>query len=156
MIKVFLDDLRNPTDIYAGKNEDWIVVRNIKEFTDEVIYNGIYKGKILDIVSFDHDLTQAQMTRYIYSLWDDPDAMIDYQTFPYNQKNTGYDCAQLLIKHCVLNDLPLPHCNCHSANHIGKANIESLFEFYKNNKDKDKHTFFEEYDNFLKNKYEKI
>lgn len=152
MIKVFLDDLRNPTDIYAGKNEDWIVVRNIKEFTDQVLCN----GKKLDIVSFDHDLTHSQMNYYVYNLWDQPAAKIDYKSFPYDQKNTGYDCAQLLIRHCVLNDLPLPHCNCHSANHIGKANIEGLFEFYKNNKDKDKYTFFEEYDNFLKNKYEKI
>jgi hypothetical protein len=59
--KLYLDDLRNPVDssLYMGNveiyKEDWVVVRNYKQFVDYIENNGVP-----DIVSFDHDLAEEK------------------------------------------------------------------------------------------------
>lgn len=50
--KLFLDDIRVPTDIYPkDNNEDWIIVRNLTDFKNTIIEKGIP-----EFISFDNDL----------------------------------------------------------------------------------------------------
>jgi hypothetical protein len=65
---------------------------------DEFV-NWITENGIPDEISFDHDLDKEHIT--------------------------GYDAAKWLGKYCIDNGLPLPEFNVHSANPVGKLNIES-------------------------------
>jgi hypothetical protein len=47
--KLFLDDIRNPNDLYP--NQEWVVARNLQEFRDIIIECGVPSE-----ISFDHDL----------------------------------------------------------------------------------------------------
>jgi hypothetical protein len=50
--KLFLDDIRVPTDIYPkDNNENWVVVRNLTDFKNTIETMGIP-----DYISFDNDL----------------------------------------------------------------------------------------------------
>lgn len=50
--KIFLDDLRIPTDIYPDtNNDDWVIVRNFTDFKNIIEVNGIPS-----YISFDNDL----------------------------------------------------------------------------------------------------
>lgn len=50
--KIFLDDIRIPTDIYPKtKNEDWMIIRNLPDFKHAIQTLGIP-----DYISFDNDL----------------------------------------------------------------------------------------------------
>ena len=51
---IFLDDTRNPDDIYVGT--DWTVVRTAEEFKD--YFNTVRPSDF--IVSFDHDLGNGE------------------------------------------------------------------------------------------------
>lgn len=54
--KIFLDDIRVPTDIYPkDKNEDWVVVRNLTDFK-----NTINKLGAPSFISFDNDLGESR------------------------------------------------------------------------------------------------
>ena len=43
----------------------------------------------------------------------------------------GYDCAKWLINWCIENDYHAPTYEIHSANPVGRKNIESVFETYE-------------------------
>ncbi len=50
--KIFLDDIRMPTDIYPNTdNNEWIIVRNLTDFKDLIETRGVP-----DYISFDNDL----------------------------------------------------------------------------------------------------
>lgn len=50
--KLFLDDLRIPTDIYPNTiNEDWVIIRNLTDFKQTVETMGVP-----EYISFDNDL----------------------------------------------------------------------------------------------------
>lgn len=50
--KIFLDDIRMPTDIYPGTdNAEWAIVRNLSDFKAIIESRGIP-----DYISFDNDL----------------------------------------------------------------------------------------------------
>ena len=50
--KLFLDDLRMPTDIYPKDNNDnWVIVRNLTDFRNTIETMGVP-----DYISFDNDL----------------------------------------------------------------------------------------------------
>lgn len=50
--KIFLDDLRIPTDIYPDTiNDDWKIVRNLTDFKNMIETSGVP-----DYISFDNDL----------------------------------------------------------------------------------------------------
>ena len=50
--KLFLDDLRIPTDIYPNTiNEDWVIIRNLTDFKKTVETMGVP-----EYISFDNDL----------------------------------------------------------------------------------------------------
>ena len=90
--KLFLDDIRNPTDctnystmfMPSNRNSfyegDWIIVRTYNEFvyTIKELYSN---GGSLDVISFDHDLA-------------------DFQD---NVEYTGVDCAKWLVDFLIAN-----------------------------------------------------
>ena len=113
MIKLYLDDLRTPT------TEGWTIVRSYQEFVDWITKNGLP-----DIISFDHDLADVHYKHTDVLAWQ------EY----YDQKNremTGYDCAKWLCEYCWTNGVPIPRWNVHSANTVGRDNIESLLKHYE-------------------------
>lgn len=47
---------------------------------------------------------------------------------------TGYDCTKWLVNYCMDNRIPFPQWNIHSANPVGKENIEKyITNFLKHN-----------------------
>ena len=117
---VFLDDIRQPKDVYIYTNNPiylsnkWVVVKNYDEFVNDVIMFGIS-----DFYSFDHDLADNH-----YEHQSD----IDYDIF---SEKTGYECAKWFINYIIDNNLELPKTILiHSMNPVGCANIKSLFDSY--------------------------
>lgn len=106
--KLYLDDIREP------KHQGYTIVRNFEEAVEFVEQNGIPS-----YISFDHDLG------------------CDESGF---ELKSGYDFAKWLIE-CDLNDVyKFPkdfEFNVHSANPIGKTNIESVLLSYLRFKEKE-------------------
>jgi hypothetical protein len=75
------------------------------------------KKGLPEMISLDHDLAD------IHYLKPNSDE--------YAEK-IGYDCAKWLIEYCMDNYLDLPKFYCHSMNPVGKKNILSLLENFKN------------------------
>jgi hypothetical protein len=127
MNKLFLDDIRLPKDaiglVSSNMNQfywenDWFVVKNYDEFRNYIEKNGLP-----DFISFDHDLAD-----FHYDLKpEDYDSMSEddmVRKFGSMEK-TGFDCAKWLVDWCLENSLKLPDFVVHSANPIGKQNIQS-------------------------------
>ena len=111
MRKLFLDDLRIPKDaiglVSSNLNQfywanDWDIVRCYDEFVSYITKNGLP-----DFISFDHDLADEH-----------------YIGTDTNEK-TGFECAKWLVDFCLDNDGQIPDFMVHSANPVGKKNIES-------------------------------
>lgn len=106
--KLFLDDLRDYKQYYP--NDSMIVARDYHEAVKIVQDRGLP-----EFVSFDHDLAD-----YLDGI-----------------EKTGYDFAKYLVDILIGMDTP-PVINyvVHSANPIGKANIEgylnNFYDFVKN------------------------
>ena len=136
MRKLFLDDIRIPEDaiglVPSNLNQlyfenDWDIVRNFLEFC-----NYIQKFGLPDFISFDHDLADDHYN----DLFSDknlsiPNSDIVLKYDEYSEK-TGYECAKWLVDWCFDNSQKIPKFVVHSANPVGKKNIES----YLNNADK--------------------
>lgn len=90
-------------DIREAPDNSWIVVRSFFEFKKYIDENGVP-----DIISFDHDLGKENG---------------GYCAVEY----TGYDCAHYLINR----GLEIKEFIVHSANPIGKENIEKLLINWK-------------------------
>lgn len=73
----------------------------IKDHDSFVEY--ISSGAMPDVVDFDHDLGEGK---------------------------DGYDCAKFLVSWCIEHEVRLPIIRIHSANPVGRANIESLVNTY--------------------------
>jgi hypothetical protein len=115
MKKLYLDDLRIPKDSIGFVPDimnqfywanDWVIVRNFWEFC-----NYINKFGLPDFISFDHDLSDEH---YVGD--------VNYQDY---KEKTGYEAAKWLVDWCVDNNKSLPDFVVHSANPVGKLNIES-------------------------------
>jgi len=118
MIKLFLDDIRNPKDCTNGLvpshlnkmfwDNDWNIVRSYDQFAKWIVSNGLP-----DFIAFDHDLADVH---YI----------MDFSKNSDNQgtERTGYDCAKWLGDYCIQNGLKLPDFVVHSQNPVGKSNIQ--------------------------------
>ena len=118
---LFLDDIRNPTSVVYTKlpSVSWITVRNYDEFVGVISQFGLP-----DIISFDHDLGLEH-----YNVVDlSGKTKIDYAKF---KEKTGYDCALWLIEYCIKSSSGLPEFYCHSMNPVGKNNILSLLNQFK-------------------------
>ncbi len=125
MYNLFLDDTRNPKEVYEYTfrylylEKEWKIVKNYDEFVNTIQINGIP-----NIISFDHDLG---LEHYIHQY-------TKSEEIPYDQytEKTGYDCAKWLIDYCIENKLELPKMILiHSMNVIGAQNIASLFNTYE-------------------------
>ena len=115
MKKLYLDDLRIPKDsigfVPDNLNQfywanDWTIVRNFWEFC-----NYINKFGLPDFISFDHDLSDEH---YV--------GTPNYDDY---KEKTGYEAAKWLVDFCCDNNKSLPQFIVHSANPVGKLNIET-------------------------------
>jgi hypothetical protein len=129
MKKLFLDDIRIPKDaiglVSSNLNQiywdnDWSIVRNYFEFC-----NYIQKFGLPDFISFDHDLADDHYNDlFSDENWskNDNDIVLKYDEY---KEKTGYECAKWLVDWCLENKKSLPQCVVHSANPVGKQNIET-------------------------------
>lgn len=94
---LFLDDLRNPIDIFKGDVEkyEFKVVRTVEEAIE------VLKLKTFDKWSLDHDL---------------------------GEELTGYDLVKIIAYEHP--ELWCSNINVHSANPVGRKNIEKFVENY--------------------------
>jgi hypothetical protein len=112
---LWLDDLRDPSqgqfkiwlNLAFGENLDVIWVKDYDEF---VKY--FKKNEMPYAISFDHDLGNE--------LTDHPEL---------NEK-TGLDCAKWIVDYCMNNAVRLPKYFVHSANPVGRENIQSYLDNY--------------------------
>lgn len=125
MRKLFLDDIRSPKDaiglVPSNMNtfyweNDWDVVRSHDEFVAFVEKNGVP-----NFVSFDHDLADEHYVEFM-NLRDR-----NFEGYEPMEK-TGYESAKWLVERCVELGVELPAYQVHSANQVGKQNIESYLE----------------------------
>ena len=129
MNKLFLDDIRLPKDAIGlvpsimNKfywQDDWSIVRNYYEFC-----NFIQKFGLPDFVSFDHDLADDHYNDlFSNGNWTKDNSEIVLKYDDYKEK-TGYECAKWLVDWCLEFNHKLPDYVVHSANPVGKQNIES-------------------------------
>ena len=119
--KLFLDDVRVPYDVFNmiinpiyENNEDWVIVKDYNSFISYIKENGIPK-----FISYDHDLS------YDAYLQENQEGDIDYDNM---EEKTGYDCAKWLVQYCLESNLTIPDYYVHSANPVGKKNIEMYLE----------------------------
>ena len=129
MKKLFLDDIRIPKDaiglVSSNLNQiywdnDWSIVRNYFEFC-----NYIQKFGLPDFISFDHDLADDHYNDlFSDENWskNDNDIVLKYDEY---KEKTGYESAKWLVDWCLENKKSLPQCVVHSANPVGKQNIET-------------------------------
>lgn len=130
IVKLFLDDFRIPKDAinlvptklnkFYWEN-DWFVVKTYNEFVDFIQKNGLPT-----FVSFDHDLADFH---YDYNP-DEFEGMSEEELFLRfgSVEKTGMDCARWLVDYCYENKLVLPDYVVHSANPMGKINIQKFLE----------------------------
>jgi hypothetical protein len=125
--KLFLDDVRSPKDaigLVPDKHNkfywenDWDVVKDYNEFVLYIETNGVPK-----FVSFDHDLGDTAMDEYFRNVA--TKGTLDYDNI---KEKTGLDCAKFLVEYCVDENQTLSEYIVHSANPVGKKNIESFLE----------------------------
>lgn len=124
MKKIYLDDLRTPTE--GG----WVIVRNYEEFIKAVTEIGLTN---IDLISLDHDLGDSAMKEYFYNV--SPNYELNYDNI---SEKTGYDCVKWLINYFYDTNpkrvdmkqsekkkypIKFPEVVVHSANPIGSANM---------------------------------
>lgn len=119
-MKLFLDDVRNPSDCVGymhtriGKlnpiylEGDWYIVKNYTQFVQAILK---YAPDISH-VSFDHDLADEH-----YS-----------QESQFYIEKTGYDCAKWMKEHYNNKGWSYPIMFVHSMNPVGTENIIKLFK----------------------------
>lgn len=113
MIGIFLDDERNPEDVFWIDYPEitWSVVRTKAGF-DELVQLMNVLGQEY-VVSFDHDI----------------------QEFQGGVETTGYDCLKSLVDFCLDTGAKLPVCFFHTQNPVGKQNMQSYYENAKKHLD---------------------
>lgn len=125
MTKLFLDDLRVPHDTWLYTHDpiylqnDWVIVRNYKEFCKYIKTNPLPA-----LISFDHDLADSHYTPEHY--WDDYEASKKWQEAQVHTEETGYECAKFLSSYCMDKKLKLPAYLVHSMNPVGRDNILNI------------------------------
>jgi hypothetical protein len=129
---LWLDDYRDPFDkkidwlVFSpiGRNVNVIWVKNYDEFVNHITQNGLPEG-----ICFDHDLADEHYRESMYDK--DGHYSLYYNDGTFKEK-TGYECAKWIIDYCIENKKSLPVFNVHSANPIGRKNIFSILNQYKN------------------------
>lgn len=102
--KLFLDDIREVKMVYKNlMDEDFVIVRNFKDFKQVIIENGLP-----ELISFDNDLGLDENE---------------------NIAEDGYAAAKWLVYESGL-DLQNLKFNVHSANPVASQQIQSLLDNY--------------------------
>ncbi|WP_291097285.1 MULTISPECIES: cyclic-phosphate processing receiver domain-containing protein [unclassified Flavobacterium] len=102
--KLFLDDIRDVKMVYKNlTDEDFVIVRNFKDFKQVIIENGLP-----ELISFDNDLGLDENE---------------------NIAEDGYAAAKWLVYESGL-DLRNLKFNVHSANPVASQQIQSLLDNY--------------------------
>jgi len=112
---LWLDDLRDPSqgqfkiwlNLAFGENLD---VTWVKDYDEFVKY--FKKNEMPYAISFDHDLGN-ELTEH-----------------PELNEKTGLDCAKWIVDYCMNNAVRLPKYFVHSANPVGRENIQSYLDNY--------------------------
>jgi len=112
MKKLYLDDIRTP------QTEGWDIVRNYDDFVAWIRLKGIP-----DEVSFDHDLGEDIAKEKVANGISKRKAREEKK-----YAKSGYDAAKWLGEYCIDKNIPFPKYNVHSANPVGKANIEAYLQ----------------------------
>lgn len=135
-IKIFLDDIRCPSDCVSymydrigDKNPiylkgGWLIVRNYQEFVEMVVR---YQNDITHI-SFDHDLAEEHLVPQ--EEWEIYEKDIAYQVQKHSlyRERTGYDCAKWMKEYYEMTGINFPEMYVHSQNPIGLKRIVELFK----------------------------
>ena len=109
MVKLYLDDIRNPNQTYPN-DSDWFVVRNYNEFVSAIEKH----FSDLEIISFDNDLANF-----------DSDG----------NEITGYTLVKWLCDYILDNDLDISNLEIrfHTANPIGRVNMMCYWDNFRKN-----------------------
>ena len=132
MIKIFLDDVRNPIDCIGYMHtrignlnpiylENWVIIRNYPDFEETV---RVHAGNISHI-SFDHDLADGHYHKNMQ------EGVLNYDSEDFNcddYNKTGYHAAKYLKELYKKQNLKLPIIFVHSMNPVGTENIINLFK----------------------------
>ena len=137
--KLYLDDIRIPTDSVKNANrfgldprvyqsDDWVIVRNFEQFTF-IIMEKFKSGEWPYLISFDHDLGQEH-TKFFFENggWDSPPDPLTGEFV----EMTGYDAAKWLCDFIMEHNISVPGFLVHSANPVGRKNIESYLSNFTN------------------------
>jgi len=95
-MKVFLDDVRQPADIYPNET-DWVLVATAQQAIDLLM---TFK---VSVISLDHDLGS-------------------------DENGTGYDVIKWIEEQVFTNGFKPPAFKIHSANPVGRCNMERGIE----------------------------
>jgi hypothetical protein len=136
--KLFLDDIRNPTDAFHytnkpiySENNGWVIVRDYASFKKVILQYFDEYGLLPQLISFDHDLADEH---YSNAMYEDPEKYNGYYENKFVEK-TGYDCAKWLVEFCIEQELTLPHYMVHSMNPIGGENINMYLKNFLKHQD---------------------
>lgn len=114
---LFLDDLRDPS--YVNDGREYVIARTAAEAVDLVLKKGFPSH-----ISFDHDLGWDLLT---------PDSETGIIVDMGRPAKSGYDFVQWIVNADMDGHIHIPEdftYYVHSANPVGKANIEGLLESY--------------------------
>ena len=114
-----LTDVKSLVDVSGIPIENWVVVRNYKDFTDAITLLGLP-----EVVSFDHDLAESHMQHYfeVTSI----SGVIEYEKL---KEKTGKHCAEFLVDMWNKNGRVKPiKTFVHSANVYGVVEIEKVLK----------------------------
>jgi len=125
---LWLDDYRNPFD----KEVDWMMfsaigrdveihwVKSYDEFTAWIEENGLP-----DAINFDHDLGEdIAKERVSKGMSKRAARKLKRETL------SGFDCTKWLVNYCIDNKKSLPKWYTHSANPVGRDNINAYLTNY--------------------------
>lgn len=129
-MKLFLDDIRNPSEcvhymykrigarapIYKG---EWYVVRDYDQFVDILTKN----ASTITHISYDHDLADG----HYHTSMDKGKNEYEEHLKTVKEK-TGYDCAKYMKVFYDENKIEYPVMYVHSMNPVGTENIINLFK----------------------------
>lgn len=122
---LLLDDQRRFIQVKFPESVEKLCLEvvEVKDYNEFV--NVIERRGLPQIVSLDHDLSFEHLPFNDTIKYGNK---IPYHTY---KEKTGYDAAKYLINYCEENKKPLPTYYCHSMNPVGRKNILSLLNAYK-------------------------
>ena len=96
-------------------NEHWVIARNYAEFVKIITEKGLP-----EFVSFDHDLEPDEIVGDV----------MDIKNCKVIIAKSGMDCTKWLVEYCIDNKQLLPKYFVHSANPVGRDNINGYLESF--------------------------